>query len=215
MKNASTAPGAALITACATETGVNGTAGARMWRTESANRATPAPRSPATTPAHRSDGGRGPGPAPSGARRSSAVLTSRSRIGHATGKRGETSNPRSFLADEVSGPREGWEDRREGMANNGRKQRRDRWPGFDLGGGGAGSPNQDRGRRIRAAILLALGFLFIYFTLLRPLSGTREAEIAFSKFQSLVRQHAVTNVEVSDTQVTGDFTGRGGSFLAV
>src|SRR5438093_5703628 len=118
------------------------------------------------------------------------------------------------LTEGVSAPRRGWEDRPRGMANNGRNQRRDRWPGFDLGGGGAGGPNQDRGRRIRAAILLALGFLFVLY-LFRGLGTTAGNEIPFSKLQDLVRQHAVTNVEVSDTQVTGDFTGQGGSFIAV
>jgi cell division protease FtsH len=99
------------------------------------------------------------------------------------------------------------------MGNNGRNQRRDRWPGFDLGGGGSGGPGTDRGRRIRAGLLLALGFLFVLY-LFRGLSGAGGKEIPFSTFENLVTQHRVTNVEVSDTQVTGDFR-EGGSFVAV
>ena len=100
------------------------------------------------------------------------------------------------------------------MANDGRNQRRDRWPGFDLGGGGTGGPGADRGRRIRAGLLLALGFLFVVY-LFRGLSGTGGKEIAFSTFENLVSQHKVTNVEVSDTQVAGDLTGGGGTFIAI
>src|SRR5919201_2736342 len=98
------------------------------------------------------------------------------------------------------------------MANDGRNQRRDCWPGFDLGGGGTGGPNQDRGRRIRAIILLAVGFLFVLY-LFRGLGATAGNEIPFSRFEDLVRQHGVTNVEVSDTQVSGDISG-GGSFFS-
>src|SRR2546423_10194524 len=111
------------------------------------------------------------------------------------------------LTEGVSAPRRGWEDRPRGMANNGRNQRRDRWPGFDLGGGGAGGPNQDRGRRIRAAGLLALGFLFVLY-LFRGLGSTGGNEIPFSHFEDLVRPRPVTNVEVSDTHVAGGLAGQ-------
>ena len=98
------------------------------------------------------------------------------------------------------------------MANDGRNQRRDRWPGFDLGGGGSGGPGSDRGRRIRAGLLLAAGFFFVFY-LFRGLSGAGGKELPFSTFENLVTQHRVTNVEVSDTQVTGEFRGGGGIFI--
>jgi cell division protease FtsH len=98
------------------------------------------------------------------------------------------------------------------MGNDGRNQRRDRWPGFDLGGGGAGGPNQDRARRVRALVLLGVGFVFVLL-LFRGLGTTAGNEIDFSRFEDLVRQHKVTNVAVSDTQVTGDFVGSSGSFI--
>src|SRR5919201_567455 len=99
------------------------------------------------------------------------------------------------------------------MANDGRNQRRDCWPGFDLGGGGTGGPNQDRGRRIRAIILLAVGFLFVLY-LFRGFGTRAGNEIPFSRFEDLVRQQRVTNVEVSDTQVSGELKGGGGTFFA-
>src|SRR5436309_11526126 len=100
------------------------------------------------------------------------------------------------------------------MANDGRNQRKDRWPGFDLGGGGSGGPGSDRGRRIRAGLLLAAGFFFVFY-LFRGLSGAGGKELPFSTFENLVSQHRVTNVEVSDTQVTGEFRGGGGIFITV
>src|ERR671936_1175763 len=86
------------------------------------------------------------------------------------------------------------------MGNDGRNQRRDRWPGFDLGGGGgqggSGGPGADRARRVRMGLWLIVG-LFVLLYLFNFLGGGAGKEINFSAFQKLVREHKVTNVKVS------------------
>jgi len=92
------------------------------------------------------------------------------------------------------------------MGSNGgrnQNQRRDRWPGFDLGGGGSGGgPQADRSRRIRMTLWLVAGLFLLFFLLPRLLGGT-QTKIQYSQFESLVGQHSVTQVVVSDTTVIG------------
>jgi cell division protease FtsH len=92
------------------------------------------------------------------------------------------------------------------MPNDGgrnKNQRRDRWPGFDFGGGGSnGGPQADRSRRTRMMLWVAGGLILIFFVLPR-LVGPSRTSIDFSQFENLVSQQAVTQVVVSDTQVTG------------
>ncbi|MDP9342607.1 MAG: ATP-dependent zinc metalloprotease FtsH [Actinomycetota bacterium] len=101
------------------------------------------------------------------------------------------------------------------MANNGgrnQKQRRDRWPGFDLGGGGGGSsggPQAERNRRIRTMVWVLAGLILVFFFLPRLLGASRTT-IDFSQFEDLVSQQAVTDVFVADTQVSGVWE-RGGN----
>jgi cell division protease FtsH len=101
------------------------------------------------------------------------------------------------------------------MANDGKNQRKDRWPGFDLGGGGSsGGPNADRSRRIRLTLWLVVGLLVaLYLFNFIGASGTKT--ITFSQFLNAVENHKVTKVEVSTTDVSGEFVGNGGNFTAL
>ena len=94
--------------------------------------------------------------------------------------------------------------------NQKRDQKRDRWPGFDLGGGGAaGGPQADRNRRIRMTLWVLAIVIFVFFVLPRFLGSGQQA-IQFSQFENLISQQAVTDVQVSDTEVTGVWV-KGGS----
>jgi cell division protease FtsH len=100
------------------------------------------------------------------------------------------------------------------MANDGKNQRRDRWPGFDLGGGGgqnSSGPGADRSKRVRTGLWVLLGLLAALY-LFNLFVSPGGQEISFSRFEAAVRNHAVTEVKVGDTTISGTFTDGRGSF---
>src|SRR5438876_8784478 len=101
------------------------------------------------------------------------------------------------------------------MPNDGPNQRRDRRPGFDFGGGGSqggsGGPQADRNRRVRMTVWIILAVLAA-FLLFRNIATGSTRTIDYSAFKNKVRQGptVVTDVTVSDSQVSGTFITKDG-----
>ena len=91
------------------------------------------------------------------------------------------------------------------MADN-RDDRRNRWQGFDLGGGASGG-----NRRWRFTLLYVLLAFLLIAVVNQALFGASQ-EILYSRFISDVEQHKVASVTISETTITGEFREAGQTF---
>ena len=93
-----------------------------------------------------------------------------------------------------------WEDWLD-MPDN--RQRRGRWSSGDPNGGGTGMD-----RRVRTW-LLWIGLALVAFWVITAVQSAGQTPVDYSRFVSLVEQHKVGPLEISDTTITGTFDENG------
>jgi cell division protease FtsH len=97
--------------------------------------------------------------------------------------------------------------RKEPSMADDRDDRKNRWQGFDLGGGPGGT------RRWRFTFLYVLLGFVLLAVVNQALFGASQ-EIAYSEFLERVENEAVARVAISETSVTGELRGSGETFTA-
>ena len=93
-----------------------------------------------------------------------------------------------------------WEDWLD-MPDN--RQRRGRWSSGDPNGGGTGMD-----RRVRTW-LLWIGLALVAFWVITAVQSAGQTPVDYSRFVSLVEEHKVGPLEISDTSITGTFDENG------